>query len=1032
MSSWQRSGGLLFEKVDVRELSIGITSRSSLDEDDPVHVALARFGGPIATFDAKTRLVQVFAGGGKFLGSCIFNEKLCLHGGFGWTENLILTFICGDDEGSVFIWDDFQFPQQAQQQNGLRKLKIKFGQPIKMCSLWNNNIVALTNKFTVLVMKNLRSSPSLKWAAVSFPLVSLPRALVVLRPYGVFPDSQLEIAVALPDQAGMLVACPEKKSVDARVPQFRALPSRFLVPHPTETIVASLDVNDRLLVVNHTWEEILYARDCDLGSDFVLPPASLAWCLGGPGYCLAILWPETPWSTSSSTAVSFNRIVENGKEGEEEMLRFTDSKLDAALKYGPGMLVLGFPSTSNNSASTSRLPVDSPNIPPSPSSAIVARFAFPQSVANSQTSTVPRIFIISEIDGLRIIINQKMSFLRRVSKATQTVEAIGSIAPSALLLDSLQQEHENGATHSLTSSMEEEDLISAVDDLLEASKFEFDFEKKLLLLRASLVGKDKIQHRVEDKARLSKKFHAFCEFYRGTQYLWENGLTTASTLEISRLGSFRFLARLAYLGFTKEAKAVASVLSLKTTGSGGKSPLERYSQAAFCLLEARLALRQNQATTISSLAKILFNPHIDGEEDRHQSSGGNSGAGGNFVFHRCEGAPSALSLSCLQEKEFSIKLCDYESNITKKIITLLALGEHDRVLKLMEMSSNTLDFDLKARAIMYCMGKQSHNIQEDGGGESKFLSHPIYEPIIRAIYRSNRNAVKLERWLLLCSSNKFVTMEKRLRASCDRAFLLLETCLFTSDMQLPMAKKLVFLQEVTKEFDLGQKQFFAQQVREFLQLMQIQQKELNVLNPLLFTSQQGSTRSLASTIVDCVSKGKDDLADKLRKQFHMKPLLFWKCKLKGFAKRNMLFEFYKLCSTDKEAGKYVKLQEILEICFDYGQDSSASKIAFDLPENHPEKPRTFVKLRMWPEALKFSQTSRCLDSTQDIITKCRDLQIVAKANVLFDELKALLAASGPNQFSQVDEFGDNAGNTASGFLGLVTGAVNQPQRCQQQ
>ena len=275
MASWQRSGGLLLERVELRQVNLPLPLHSPQAEETcpPPHLlALSAYGGPIAMFSSAEKTVKVFASGGKWLASFQFPCGPC-EGGFGWTHDLALVFVCDDADGSVFIWDDFV---------GLkpRRLKLKFGTKVLMATIWRDSIIALTNKMGVLVMSEIRSKPNIKWQAVVFPMVNPPRSICVLMP-DVATDSTLEIAAALPDQAGMLVASPERKSVDARVPQFRALPSRLLSPHPTEPIIASLDVSDRLLVMNLTLEEIIFARDCQLGQGFESVPSSLSWCLGG-------------------------------------------------------------------------------------------------------------------------------------------------------------------------------------------------------------------------------------------------------------------------------------------------------------------------------------------------------------------------------------------------------------------------------------------------------------------------------------------------------------------------------------------------------------------------------------------------------------------------------------------------------------------------------------------------------------------------------------------------------------------------------
>jgi hypothetical protein len=270
--------------------------------------------------------------------------------------------------------------------------------------------------------------------------------------------------------------------------------------------------------------------------------------------------------------------------------------------------------------------------------------------------------------------------------------------------------------------------------------------------------------------------------------------------------------------------------------------------------------------------------------------------------------------------------------------------------------------------------------------------------------------VKLEKWLIFISSSKQLPQDRRMRASQDRAMLLLESAMFTSDFSMDVKKKSILLQEAQKEFDAAGKYFFSSQAKDYMKFITTQAE-----------SGIPPGKSVMQNVLDCVARGRDDLAERFRKQFSLKPHLFWKAKIRGMGKRNLWLEAARLVTLEKEAGRWVKVEEVLEMCFEQGADTSAAKIAFELlDDTNPEKARAFVRLRMWPEALKFSAKSRCLDATEDIVFKCRDAEVLTKARELLNDIRK-------NPSTQDGSNGDG------GLFGFVTGAVRvEPQRCQQQ
>lgn len=763
---------------------------------------------------------------------------------------------------------------------------------------------------------------------LALPISRCPLDLCVIAP-DVRHTHNVSLAVTIPDQGGMFLAQMDKKSVSAKVPQFACLPVKILQAHPSEDVIATVDLRDRVLVVNLEWDQVLFARDCALGE----PPIAMNWCMGGAGYAVALLWKETPWNVTA---------------GDDA----------ASSRFGPGAMVCAWTGNSD------------------PADASAARFSFERPVGKLQDS----FSAISEIDGTRVLCGNKLHLIRRVARSTQAVFGIGSTELSALLYDAVV--NDDSASALTEYGMTRDELRRAADQVLDASKFELDPVKRASLLQAAKRGKDLSEEgsltsttgkdEMKKIALLTRKFVECVALAKIQTSCIAWGCSTATPIEILALSLTTFTNRVAACGFYDQALAIASMARIMDP---------QFTSCAPALKAFEVAKKNDNALLDRIVSKY---PKI------------------------------SASASLYAQPLSTLKLCDKEPRLAQRLIALLRLDAScERALNLM-LASKGVDFDLKARICLFCLAKRKDEL---------IAAYPAVEAILTSSFVSSRNVARLEKWLISISSNKVVSPEKRARASNNRALLLCEAACspelkFSDDAT--KSKRAQLWDEATKEFDASGRSFFANAVRDRSKLIQTQAS----YSMTTFTEKP----CLADTVVDCVARGREDLAEKFRKQFNMKPALYWNCRVRGLGLRGQWAEAYRLVLSDpREAGKYVHEMDVFEMCFDSGAVSQAAKIAYEMRPTDPDKARAFAKLKMWPETLKFAEISRCADAIVELLSKCRNHEILTKAKVLVStvELHAM-----PGEHLQVN-------TEPSSFVGLMAGALTNttkeaPQRCQQQ
>ncbi|RCH85013.1 Vacuolar protein sorting-associated protein 16, partial [Rhizopus azygosporus] len=95
------------------------------------------------------------------------------------------------------------------------------------------------------------------------------------------------------------------------------------------------------------------------------------------------------------------------------------------------------------------------------------------------------IYLVSEIDGVRIMSNDKCELLQKVPDSTEKIFKIGSTDPPAMLYDALDHYERKSPKADENIRTIKTELVDAVDSCIEAAGFEFQHYYQRTLLKAA-------------------------------------------------------------------------------------------------------------------------------------------------------------------------------------------------------------------------------------------------------------------------------------------------------------------------------------------------------------------------------------------------------------------------------------------------------------------------------------------------------------------------------------------------------------------
>jgi len=118
------------------------------------------------------------------------------------------------------------------------------------------------------------------------------------------------------------------------------------------------------------------------------------------------------------------------------------------------------------------------------------------------------LYLIPEIDGVRIITNEKCEFLQKVPESTESIFKIGSTDPGAILFDAYEQFVNKNPKADENIRMIKYELEEAVDTCIQAAGNEINIKTQKALLKAASFGKCFLEF------YNSEKFVKMCQIIR--------------------------------------------------------------------------------------------------------------------------------------------------------------------------------------------------------------------------------------------------------------------------------------------------------------------------------------------------------------------------------------------------------------------------------------------------------------------------------------------------------------------------------------
>ncbi|KAI9024081.1 Vps16, C-terminal region-domain-containing protein [Hyaloraphidium curvatum] len=148
-------------------------------------------------------------------------------------------------------------------------------------------------------------------------------------------------------------------------------------------------------------------------------------------------------------------------------------------------------------------------------------------------------FLAPEVDGCRIITDDKCEFLQKVPSATESMFRIGSTSPGAVLYDALHdfENRRPGADEKIR--LVKPNMTEAVDTCIEAAGYEVDALRQKAVLKAASFGKCFLEvynsDRFVDMARILRVLNAVRDAAVGIPLTYPEYLRLTAELLVDRL-----------------------------------------------------------------------------------------------------------------------------------------------------------------------------------------------------------------------------------------------------------------------------------------------------------------------------------------------------------------------------------------------------------------------------------------------------------------------------------------------------------------
>ncbi|XP_046845974.1 vacuolar protein sorting-associated protein 16 homolog [Xenia sp. Carnegie-2017] len=445
------------------------------------------------------------------------------------------------------------------------------------------------------------------------------------------------------------------------------------------------------------------------------------------------------------------------------------------------------------------------------------------------------IYMVPEIDGIRIISNEKHEFLQKVPSVVENVFKIGSFESGAMLYEAMKEFEKKSAKADEYIRMIKDKLSEAAKQCIQAAGSEFEQTLQRSLLRAASFGKSFVT-----ESEPHQKFVEMCQMLRVLNAVRDYIVGVPLTLvQLEKMSIPVLIDRL--------------VLR------------RQYCLAIRISNYLKIPKRDGESRILAHWACFKVQQTNKDDEDIAQAIALKLGDAPGISY--TEIASKALNCGRTQ---LAINLLNYESKAEDQVPLLIEMKKNQLAL---EKAIESGDTDLVYMVVMKMKAKNEQ---------------------IKELLKTLRPfPVALSLFIKYCKEQELRTLES-LYLIDDQFLNLANLHLHNSYMTVEMDKKIECLRKSASYFSQGNLLFPKQAIDEHIKLLE---KQKVFEEQLRFPGLIGL--SVSDTIFELVNKGKDKEAEQFRKEFKVPDKRYYWLKLRALAKAHEWVKLDEFCKSKK-------------------------------------------------------------------------------------------------------------------------------------
>lgn len=474
---------------------------------------------------------------------------------------------------------------------------------------------------------------------------------------------------------------------------------------------------------------------------------------------------------------------------------------------------------------------------------------------------------------VRIISRFSHELVETVSDSSISVLNIGSMAPSAVLLEAYREYQKSSHKADEYVRMVDSQLSDSVTTCIEAASDQNNVELQQLLLRAALYGRCFL---VQSDPHL---YISTCRYLRVLNSLRHPDCGIPLTYQQLRALPVReLLSRLCRRRLHFLAVRVCQLLLLPPSG-GAVNVLQNWAEHTVCTASV------SQTATVRQISSVLSAESLS---ELRRAAGANCGVSLANVARVAQQNGKTDAAKALLELEPSAE---------RKVPLLIELGEGDIAL---QQAAASCDPQLLYTALLQLQQLQQSAAAPRVSFQMLLHNYPVAQTMFAKYLRERGKSERLLDLMIQEDDYCGQARQQLIDAAKQQR----------PDLQTP------YLAAASELFRKGKQEFLANEVANQSRLIKYQ------LSLEESCSEQFVGLPLVCTIKRLLALGKHKLADGLKSDFKLSEKRWWHIKLTAYAESALWLEMEKLSKAKKSPIGY---EPFVDICLDYKQLAEARK-----------------------------------------------------------------------------------------------------------